>query len=189
MASTEELLKAVTDASAEKDEQIKALQAKLPDQEDLSHITAGTYVSTKRYLSLLEQKNLSVNTILPPEEENGKERVIVDLKTTSENGDSFTYSLTAIFNSSNDRVQFYIWNLINYDAADRGAVQEICGSLNSSWQWLKFYVDDSDNSVTANYTLPLAEDAPMTSLMWDAVLQIDDVLGYAYDDLLPYQVK
>lgn len=56
-----------------------------------------------------------------------------------------------------EEVMLYLFNLIRYEEADREEVLWALNDLNAMYKGVKFYLDEEEDSVTAEYYLPSAE--------------------------------
>ncbi|MBQ8653444.1 MAG: YbjN domain-containing protein [Clostridia bacterium] len=186
-AKTAEIETLTADVAA-KTAEIESLKAQAPEEEDLSGVTEGVYTSTKRLIKKLGEKDFKSYTLHEIDSDK-EERVKLGVNSTSDGDQSFSYDANLFFNEYNDRMKMYVWDFVVFNEADRATVISMCNSLNSQWQWAKFYVEDGDKAVSVSFTLPMVDDSSMGDLMWEALLHIDTVLGYAYDDLLPYAAK
>ncbi len=181
----------LTAENAEKDARIRELSETSREAggaEDLSAITQGTFRNTKRFLSLLDQRGMNYS-VYPSAEGSGSpdEIVIPNISASSLNGEEYTYSIAVFFSEDDSEISFKVWNLIDFDPADLAQVQALCAELNYRWKWGKFYVDETDYSVTMDYDCVAADSPEMTSLMWNALIHVDDIVSFTYDDLIPFR--
>jgi len=169
---------------AEKDSQIEALSAQLAalPKEDLSTVTEGRYANTKRFLLRLKENDLPYEV-----SENGeKDTVIINLRTDSDVGTDLGYTLRVAFSPDNESATFFIWNLVDYNAADTGFVRALCDRLNADWRWVTFYTDQSDNSVNCSCDCALTDSPEAGEILWNTTVHINTVLGLITDELLPF---
>ena len=169
---------------AEKDSQIEALSAQLAalPKEDLSTIAEGRYANTKRFLLRLKENDLPYEV-----SENGeKDTVIINLRTDSDVGTDLGYTLRVAFSPDNESATFFIWNLVDYNAADTGFVRALCDRLNADWRWVTFYTDQSDNSVNCSCDCALTDSPEAGEILWNTAVHINTVLGLITDELLPF---
>ena len=83
-------------------------------------------------------------------------------------GDMSDYktNIQLLFSENLDEVQIYVYNLINFDAANYADVLDAVNSVNASGTGVKLFVDKSDNSVTAEmYQILCENDAADITLM------------------------
>ena len=169
---------------AEKDSQIEALSAQLAalPKEDLSTVAEGRYANTKRFLLRLKENDLPYEV-----SENGeKDTVIINLRTDSDVGTDLGYTLRVAFSPDNESATFFIWNLVDYNAADTGFVRALCDRLNADWRWVTFYTDQSDNSVNCSCDCALTDSPEAGEILWNTAVHINTVLGLITDELLPF---
>lgn len=60
-------------------------------------------------------------------------------------------SLTLYFNKNTERVQISSFKLISYNEKDFAKVLRVCNELNDNYLYVKFYCDESENAVTAEF--------------------------------------
>lgn len=89
------------------------------------------------------------------------------------------------FDEDGSDVTVRVWNVIDYDASDRSAVLEACNQANYDYRYSRFYVDDTDNSVTMAYDayLPVRNSGD-TCL--SILTMMRTILQVVYPDLEPY---
>lgn len=82
-------------------------------------------------------------------------------------------------------VYFRVFNVIYFAAADLNNVLRLCSTLNDTYNFLKFYVDEDDYSVTVTYDLiTWDEDCGMDVLL--AMVKIVQIIDDAYPSLAVY---
>lgn len=99
------------------------------------------YVSTQSFIDELESNDLkyTYGGML----EDGQEHVQVSF--SSDNYE--TIVLDAFFSKDSNTVCVYAWNLVNVTASKNFALN-VMNQLNSDYFYAKFYLDESDNTVT-----------------------------------------
>lgn len=88
------------------------------------------------------------------------------------------------FDSNNASVKIRTQNLVKFDASKKEKMYKVCNELNARFRWVKFFVDENDNTITA-------ED--------DAIIQLDSCgeevfrcclqLTKISDDAYPYFMR
>ena len=157
----------------------------LSAEENLSGITDATYTTAKRYIQILKEKELTYSTY-PAESDDDYDQIDLKFNVTSEGGKDFSYRGSAFFRSKNDRMSLRVFNLIDFEESDLNQVLRVCSQLNNRYLWVKFFVDESDFSVTASYDLPLQNASSDMETMWDAYDNLHSIVKLAYDDLVIY---
>ena len=193
-------VEALTKAVEEKDTEIGKLTGMLADAnaaretmtmapssaEDLSAVSEGTFNTTKRFIAALKAHNIHYST-KNAEDESEADRVYVTFTSNSDNGVTYKYTITAIFRSNNNEMEFKVWNLIDYNAADTNAVIKTCDEMNQKYKWVRFYTDPSDNSVTADLYLECADIDGIGNILFEGMADLTSVLDGAYDAFVPYK--
>ena len=137
------------------------------------------YSTTKDFLELLDQENLSYHfagTISSDEE-------YVFLDNEDEN---FAYTINVYFHPDNDRACAYVWNIITFEDADFANVLRVVNDLNYSYKYTRFYVDETDNTVTCALTLILHDDNDAGDIVLEGLLRMASILKNAYPMLVEY---
>lgn len=101
--------------------------------------------------------------------------------------DGVSYVILCSFDKKEDRSDFFIWNLIDFDAANRDDVLYICNDLNLSYKYVKFYVDDSDNSVTA-YTDLIYGPHDRGDILTELLSYLTRIVDIGYNRLAQYDI-
>ena len=191
---------ALTKAVEEKDTEIGKLTGMLADAnaaretmtmapssaEDLSAVSEGTFNTTKRFIAALKAHNINYSTKNAADESEA-DRVYVTFTSNSVNGVAYEYTVTALFRSNSNEMEFKVWNLIDYNAADTNAVIKTCDEMNQKYKWVRFYTDPSDNSVTADLYLECADIDGIGNILFEGMADLTSVLDGAYDAFVPYK--
>lgn len=61
--------------------------------------------------------------------------------------------IIVVFDEGNDSVGLRSFDFCSFPAEKKPVMYEICSKMNKDYRWVKFYVDESDNTIT------LADDA------------------------------
>ncbi len=153
----------------------------------LSIVTAGAesvspkYATTKAFMDLLEKNNMRHEC--RGVQKSGNELVI--LYNHSDDYGDREYRFT--FNESGTIATIQLWNLIDFAPEDRAAVMDVCNKANYDWKFTRFYVDDTDNSVTVQFDGVLPEDGSKTEdVVWMMVLRMHDIIKNVYPDLVKF---
>ncbi len=139
--------------------------------------------TTQAFIELLEMQGL--NYTYRGADDNGKERVTIGLQ-----NDACSYTMTCIFDSDMETVSIYVWNLIEFEGSNSINLYRACNTENYDWKIVKFYVDTTDNTVTAQYDLifhyTAAAKSAFQNSIWDAMVRMDGILEEAYPSFAPY---
>ncbi len=110
------------------------------------------------------------------------ESILLPLK-----NDVLEYYLTLDFSANSAQVSLMA-NILPFDPSRLAEVCTACNSLNASWKFLRFYVNDAASTVTAQYDLLFYISTPseVQDLLWTACGRFDAVLAAAYPTLAPF---
>ena len=81
-------------------------------------------------------------------------------------GDNTNVSVIIDFSEDGGYVTFKSYNLCTFPAEKINQMYKLCSELNKGYKWVKFYVDESDNTITAQD---------------DAVIQLDSCGQECYE--------
>jgi len=99
------------------------------------------YISTQSFIEELESNDL--NYTYYGVTDGGHEEVYVSF--SSDNYD--TVGFDVFFTTDSNAVRVFAWNLVNVTASKNFALN-VMNQLNSNYLYAKFYLDESDNTVT-----------------------------------------
>lgn len=141
--------------------------------------TSATFANTKVFLDMLDEKGISYTMVgIDPD---GDEKVEID--NTSE---FFSYTLKFFFTPDNETINIRVWDVIHFDEEDLTKVIRDVNSLNAGYKWIKFYVDETDNTVTASMDLIVRENGRVDEVAWEGTLSMVDLLDIGYELLSVY---
>ncbi|MDO4492865.1 MAG: YbjN domain-containing protein [Clostridia bacterium] len=98
----------------------------------------------------------------------------VTLNNTDSAGNEYTF--TFFFNGNNEEVTILVWNTIAFKESDFSRVLYAVNDLNSGYKWVKFFVDESDNTVTARQDVIVRDNGTAGSVVKDAMIHMADVM-------------
>lgn len=113
----------------------------------------STVVMTQSYF---ESKGMHCQTI------EGKENLLL-LNIKAEN---LEMRVLMDFTDNSEYVTIKSYNLCKFPPEKIGAMYKLCSELNKDYKWVKFYVDESDNTITAQD---------------DAIIQLDTCGAECYE--------
>lgn len=99
------------------------------------------YISTQSFIDELESNDLKYTYYGVTD--NGYEEVYVSF--SSDNYD--TIGCDIFFTTDSNAVHVYVWNLVDV-TANKNFALNVMNQLNSDYLYAKFYLDESDNTVT-----------------------------------------
>ena len=59
------------------------------------------------------------------------------------------------FDEDGEAAKVCSWNVVDFPADKKEKMYAVCNELNAQYRWVKFYVDEKDNSVTAEYDMDI----------------------------------
>ncbi len=142
--------------------------------------TEPQYTSTKAFLALMDQKgiNYSVNGF----DSNGNEMVSIS---NTDSDINYSYTIKYFFDDGEENCSLRVWNIITFADADFAKVLRTVNSLNCQYKYVRFTVDESDNTVTASIdTIYRTHD--IDQIIWEATLYVVDIIEAGYPALAVY---
>ena len=139
---------------------------------------APAYAATAAFTGALDQSGI-VYTVSGIADGN-------EIVTIGNIDEHFRYSVIVAFAEDEQHVSFRVWNLIALSESEAADAYRACNALNYSYRYTRFFVDESDWSVTVAYDLILdsAEDAATAGL--EALDRLCGVIAGSYDTLAPF---
>ena len=137
------------------------------------------FTVTRNFTDLLDKENLSytyTGTV-----SNGDEHVYLENE-----DENFAYTFNVYFHPDNDRAAVYVWYIIEFEDADFANVLRTVNKLNYSYKYTRFYVDESDNTVTCAMTIILHDDNDAGDIVLEGLLRMASILKEAYPLLAVY---
>ena len=86
---------------------------------------------------------------------------------------------------SAERVQLVVWDIIKYSDADFSKVLRAVNTLNDDYVYVKFYCDESDNTVTAQFDAYVTE-SEAGEIVVNMVNSMVDIVDNGYEALSVY---
>ena len=122
------------------------------------------YSSTQSFLDALTAQELVYE--YGGLSDSGAERVFFDYP-----GDyRQSIRIVAFFGKSESDVNFRVWNLIDFNSSDTGEILKLLNTLNSSFNYACFTVDESDYSVTVMLDALLPDEGGEMALQYLSML-------------------
>ena len=146
----------------------------------MADYSQAQYGSTKQFLRLLDDMDVKYTWQGIDSDEN---EVISIGNNTDVVG---SYSIKVYFDDNDENCSIRVWNVIDYNYAMSSSVYAAVNSINKTYKYVKFYADDSDNSVTASMDL-IYRDSDVGEICAEALLDIVRVIDSAYPDLKPFE--
>lgn len=116
-------------------------------------------------------------------ESTGSEVVSIEM-TDSDTG--FSYTIRYFFDDSLEYTGVQIWYVIYLDEADKLDVMKVCNQLNYDYKLCKFYVDETDNTVTCSTGVVYSSTDDIGWIVLEATSYIIEICEIGYSELAPY---
>ena len=141
---------------------------------------ATTYNSTRSFLEVCDQNGQAYNYIGMNSDDNEEVRLDFDLDNTS---------ITArIFFEDENSCAIRVWYLMDYDATRLSEVEDAVNTLNSQYRWVRFFCDQTDNTITAAADVEFG-DNPAGEIVWTVVGRVRGISNLGYNDLQTYKAR
>ena len=139
----------------------------------------ATYDSTKAFCRYLDSKDFTY-TVRGIQGE--KEYEVVDIPYTfSDSG--YRITCKAFFYKNGVEVGFRVWNLIDFNQYFVNSMYKVCNDLNSAYRFARFYVDESDYSITCATDVDLLTN-DIGRLAYEGMMNVINVARYGYEETL-----
>ena len=137
------------------------------------------YSSTKQFLKALDDLGIKYTW-------QGIDSDDYEVINISNNSDVMgNYSINVFFDDNNKNCGIRVWNVIDYNNAMSSSVYDAVNSINKTYQYVKFFADDTDNSVTASIDL-IYRDSDVGEICLEGMFYIVSVIDDAYPVLKPF---
>lgn len=137
----------------------------------------ATYSSTRSFISRLNEAGIVYS--LKGVDSDGDEHV-----TVGNRSDVCTIMIHYFFDGQYVII-IRVWNIIDFNSYDYDQVARLCDKLNAKYNFVKFYVDKSDYSVTASFDLVSYSSDCGDSVML-ATIKLVQIIDDAYPSLAIY---
>ncbi|MCQ2437076.1 MAG: YbjN domain-containing protein [Clostridia bacterium] len=137
------------------------------------------YAATKDFIRVMDANDFQYTCY--GVDDSGDECLLVRMKNETYDRAHFYF----FFNEDGDRVIVYLWNAIDFNPARRSIVLEVCNKSMVNYLYPRFYVDDTDNSLTMDYTAFLPETGK-GEVCWSILEMMDNIWSACYPDFAPY---
>lgn len=142
--------------------------------------TPPQFSTTKSFIAELEENDLAY--AFHGVDKDGDERVTMNNK-----DENFAYTINIYFDENEEQATVFIWNIIAFEDADFVNVLRAVNNLNCSYKYIRFYVDESDNTVTCAMNLILHDEDDAGDIVLEGLLRAASILQKAYPQLAPYK--
>lgn len=140
---------------------------------------SASYSSTQAFLRALDEEGI-IYTLHGIDE-----RINYECVTMNNKGEELSYTINYFFSEDSTYTGLRVWNVITYNDSDLAKVLRTCNSLNSDYKYVKFYADESDNTVTVEMDL-IHRSGDVGDIVLEATLRLANVLDESYERLAVY---
>jgi hypothetical protein len=143
------------------------------------------YPHTQQFLDVMEAKGYGDLCTYEGRDDDNDDAVRIDDYIIVD-GEEYDVPIIVFFEEDNETISFYIWNLIDFNEEDIGDIYRLVSSFNYDWHFCKFYVDETDYSVTEQLDMIVDADQDISNaaaFAYDALVYIAESVA---PDLIPY---
>ena len=141
----------------------------------------ATYANAQDFVRELEANGLTDYTIMGIDSD-GDDGVMLDYS-----GDYWDYSIRYYFKEDEDMVLIRIWNLMEFDDSEMSAAKNAANDANYDYKIARFYVDDTDNTLTCSYDLITREGASVGECLLDATGYLINIIDAAHTHFAAFE--
>ena len=142
--------------------------------------SAVTYGNTRSFLEALDELELKYTYGGIDQDNDEKVTIETTLEDTDKSIEIFFY-----FSEDEELCSIRVWNLIDFDEENLAELYKICNDLNAGYKYCKFYVDESDYSISVDLDVILRS-TDSADICSEALAHIYNICTYAMEDLSPY---
>lgn len=135
---------------------------------------SATYANARDFVRELDANGLTDYTLMGIDSD-GDDGVMLDYS-----GDYWDYSIRYYFREDEDLVLIRIWNLMEFDDSEVDAAKLATNEANYQYKVARFYVDESDNTLTCSYDLITREGASVGECLLDATSYLVSIIDDAH---------
>lgn len=142
---------------------------------------SATYTNARDFVRVLDANGLTDYTLMGIDSD-GDDGVMLDYS-----GDYWDYTIRYYFNAENDMVLIRIWNLMEFDDSEMSAAKNAANDANYDYKIARFYVDDTDNTLTCSYDLITREGASVGECLLDATGYLVNIIDAAHTHFAAFE--
>ncbi len=87
------------------------------------------------------------------------------------------------FDDDSEGVKVRAYDVAKFPEAKKPEMYELCNQLNKDYRWIKFYVDDSDNTITAEEDAIIQLDTCAQEVL-QCCIQLVNIVDDAYPTIM-----
>ena len=137
------------------------------------------YATTQNFLNYLDNRGITY-TLKGLDSDDDE---VVTIEYTGNNKSSI--ETRWYFDNDPVRVEVKVWYVIKYSVKDYYYVLEAVNQINSDYRYVKFFADISDNSVTAQFDMPISANNA-GEMCYDVLRRMINLIDDAYLSLRKY---
>ena len=111
----------------------------------------------------------------------GDDNEVIRVGFRAENKESVEILL--FFSEKNDNVGIRSFDLCKVPEAKKPALYELCSKLNDKYRWVKFYIDEDDNTITAADDAVIQLDSCGEECL-ELVMRMCDIADEVYPEIM-----
>ncbi len=140
----------------------------------------GEYVTTRQFLKVMDKEKEDYELVGVDDDD---DEHVVAYFTGEALGDAVVH---IYFRPDLDEVNMRCWDIITFDDDDYSDVLEAVNELNNDYKFVKFTLDTSDNTVSAEMDSFLRQGAESGEIAYDSLIAVEFLANVAYEELSVY---
>lgn len=134
------------------------------------------YATTRSFIATLEENDLAYEFV-------GKEYDDDEHVKLENEDENFAYTIHVYFDKDEDVATVLIWNIIEFNEVDYADVLRAVNNMNYSYKYTRFYIDESDNTVTCAMNIILHDNDSAGDIVLEGLLRAASILKSAYPQM------
>ena len=140
----------------------------------------GEYVTTRQFLKVMDREDEDYELVGVDDDDDEDVVAYFEGETL---GDAVVH---IFFNPDLDEVDMRCWDIITFADKDYNDVLEAVNDLNNEYKFVKFTLDTSDNTVSAEMDAFLRQGEESGEIAYDVLTAIEYLSNVAYEELQEY---
>lgn len=140
------------------------------------------YANTIAFLKAMD--DLDIKYVVQGVNEKKLEQIQIDNQ-----GEQVSYTINYFFDEENTECGLRVWNLITYKDADYAWVLRAINKLNYDYKYTKWFVDETDNTITVGWDIIMRENNDVGAILSEATLHLVQIIDAGYEVLGAYDAK
>lgn len=139
------------------------------------------FANTKAFLAYMDEIGISYNFLGAASEDT--EAVQIPNQTDT---DQIPYDFVLIFPEDNTCVSIRIWDFITIDPGKTDEVLRAINQLNGGYKYIKWYVDEENNTINVDYDLIVREGTSVPDIVMEAMVRLYSLIEEGYVKIAGY---